>query len=215
MIRYILLFTALLAGQYAAAEDVRIASVKIHDVTEPMTFNNNCSQGLSSFDLGLIGWGDIITVGEKLWEVVTANKPVVNLQTPVAFALPQGLKCWSDLDGWQAPRVQSIDVSYKNYLDIEVVKFRLRLQYTYGGGYQGKGKYLANVAVFPADLEVSWGYTFDAKVEAEQAVNIGTSADPVAGLELNLLWTTKTVLKESDNSLHFFVQGDGVSKTDY
>ena len=95
---------------------------------------------------------------------------------------------------------------------MEDVKFRFRLQYTYGGGHSGIGKYLANVTVMPAEVSVSWGYTFNADVQVLNAVNVGTSLSPVAGLELNLKWQVKTVLKESDNSFNFFVQGDGVSQ---
>lgn len=57
-----------------------------------------------------------------------------------------------------------------------------------------------------------WGYTFNARVEVPGAVNLGTSASPVAGLELNLHWNVKTVVKESENSVHFFVDGHGQAR---
>ena len=58
-----------------------------------------------------------------------------------------------------------------------------------------------------------WGYTFDAHVEVGQAINLGSANDPLAGLEMNVRWNLKTVIKESQNSFHFFVQGDGALKT--
>ena len=193
-----------------------IASVEMQQVADDTgvkpLINNECTN-LRPFDVGTIVWSDIVTVGEKIWQIVEAGKPVVSVQVPVAFALPRGLTCWTDLDHWQVPRTQTYEVRYKNYFGVEVVHFRFRLQYTYGGGNDGVGRYLANVTVMPAELNVAWGYDFNAVVEVEQAVNMGSKKDPLAGLELNLKWTVKTVLKESDNSFHFFVQGDGAVKT--
>lgn len=199
-----------------------ISSVEIRQVQEqvqPMeiAIASDCgAQNIQPMDLsslGEIGWADIINIGQKIWKVVEANKPVVTVgQIPVAYALPRGLMCWNELDSWQAPKVNSYEVIYKNGFKIEAVKFRFRLQYTYGGGLQGKGKYLANVTVTPAEISVVSGYNFDANVDVAQAVNLGTVDNPLAGLELNLKWTVKTVLKESANSFNFFVQGDGVAR---
>lgn len=196
--------------------DIQLSADQSQHPIADIQFNNDCNDRFETFgftDLAEIGWSDIINIGQKLWAIVEANKPVVNVHgAPVASALPRGLTCWNELDGWQAPKIQSYDVTYKNGFGMEVVKFRFRLQYTYGGGRSGKGKYLANVTVAPAEISVMWGYTFNADVEVLQAVNLGTSDNPVAGLELNLKWGVKTVMKQSDNSFHFFVQGDGVSQ---
>ncbi len=169
--------------------------------------------GAEYFFLDEISWDQVVNIGKKLWSVVENGKPVVQMETPVAHALPRGLYCWSDLEHWQAPRTQVYEVTYRNGFGVEVVKFRFRLHYTYGGGRADKGQYLANVTVLPAELNVSWGYNFDAKVEVQPAVNLGTKENPIGGLELNVRWTVKTFLKESINSFHFFVQGDGVAKS--
>lgn len=217
-----LLFAALAQPIHAnALFDIQhVSIVKIADqvATEPLAVANDCtglnadgaSEGILPLD---IDWTQIISVGKQVWEVIQNNKPVVNVTAPVAHALPRGLACWSDLDRWQAPRTQVYEVTYQNGFRMDVVKFRFRLQYTYGGGHEGRGQYLSNVAVLPAELNVIWGYRFDANVDVGQAVNLGTSTDPVAGLELTLKWTVRTPLKQSDNSIHFFVQGDGVAKS--
>jgi hypothetical protein len=193
--------------------------VQIDEQAQPMdaTTTPECDVQLARptdlSSLGEISWADIVNIGQKVWEVVQAGKPVVNVHgAPMAFALPRGLTCWNQLDSWQAPKVNSYEVTYKNGFGMEVVKFRFRLQYTYGGGKSGKGKYLANVTVMPAEINVLWGYTFNANVDVQQALNLGTTDSPVAGLEMNLKWSVSTVLKQSENSFHFFVQGDGVSQ---
>lgn len=66
---------------------------------------------------------------------------------PVAHALPRGLRRWTDLERWSPPETKTYEVVYKNKFGMEVVKFRFRLQYTYGGRRSGRGRYLANVSV--------------------------------------------------------------------
>lgn len=156
-----------------------------------------------------IGWDEIVNIGAKVWQIVVDNKPILHSTAPVAHALPRGMSCWLDLERWNAPVTRGYEVVYQNKLHMEVVKFRFRLQFTGGGRNKGRGRYLANATIMNSETNVSWGYTFNSYVEVPSAINVGTSADPVAGLELNLHWNVKTVIKESDNSVHFFVDGNG------
>lgn len=198
-----------------------VQNVKLQKVGDELAYvaldTKDCAEFASIAEteslLGEISWDQIVNIGQKVWEIVQAGKPVVHMETPVANALPRGLTCWTDLEHWQAPRTQTYEVKYENGFGMEVVKFKFRLHYTYGGGKADRGQYLANVAVLPAELNVLWGYNFDAKVEVQPALNLGSKENPMAGLELNVRWTVKTVMKESLNSFHFFVQGDGVAKT--
>jgi hypothetical protein len=214
----LMMASCLAAADTVSPWDIDINSVKIREIQEAAVeqprIANDCSEQKNAPKLVTDGvsWDQIVNIGQKIWEIVNANKPVVNINQPVAYALPRGLHCWSDLDSWKAPETKSYEVSYANGFGSEVVKFRFRLQYTYGGGHKGIGRYLTNVTVMPADLSVSWGYTFNAHVEAAQAVNLGTAKDPMAGLEMNVLWKVDTVLKSSQGSFHFFVQGDGLTK---
>lgn len=202
--------------KYSTLSPWDVATVELRELPDEagsaVLIDNDCSKSPSlNSTLDGIDWGTVIAVGEKIWKIVEANKPVVTIQTPIVHALPRGLSCWLDLDSWKAPQVKAYEILYKNLYGMEVVKFRFRLQYTYGGGKASHGQYLANVTVMPAEVNVVWLYTFDAQIEVEQAVNMGSIENPLAGLGLNLKWTVKTVLKESQNSFHFFVQGDGVS----
>lgn len=197
-----------------------VSEVQLQQVEDSLTFEslsmNDCAGTSDTFDplfFDGVTWDQIVSVGKKVWEIVKAGKPVSHAQTPVVHALPAGLQCWTDLEHWQAPRTQTYEVVYKNGFGMEVVKFRFRLHYTYGGGKAEKGQYLANVSVLPAELNVMWGYTFNASVEVGNTVNLGSRENPVAGIEMNLKWNVNTVLKDSQNSFHFFVQGDGLSRT--
>lgn len=216
MLRSLLAILAVSLGTAAhAAMPWDITDMKVElveDVTEARPLvDDDCVKLNGIVEDALVNWDQIMAIGEKIWKVVEANKPSVTVKTPTVSALPRGLSCWADLEQWQAPRTQTYQVIYKNGFGMEAVKFRFRLHYTYGGGKGGRGKYLANVTVMPADLNVIWGYTFNAEVEVGKAVNLGTMESPVAGLELNMKWQVKTVVKEINSSYHYFVQGDGAA----
>jgi hypothetical protein len=152
---------------------------------------------------------DIVAFGEKLWKLVEAGRPVVSFRTPLVHALPSNIRCWADLVGWHAPKSSLWEIRYRNGFGAEVVKFRYRLVYSYGGGQDGQGRYLANVTVVPAELNVAWGFKFDAEVNVGRAINTGTRQNPLAGLQIQVRWNIKSVVKEGIQTENYFVQGDG------
>ncbi|MCB0384098.1 MAG: hypothetical protein KDD43_01800 [Bdellovibrionales bacterium] len=151
----------------------------------------------------------IINMGKKIWEIVKANKPVVEIKTKTANALPKGIQCWDQLESWNFPKAETYKVVYKNLMGIEVVRFTFRVIFTYGGQYQGKGKYITNATIVPADVNVVWGYTFGANVKINQVVNLGTKQNPKAGMEMNLDWMVKTPLVENRKTSTYFLSGEG------
>lgn len=148
-------------------------------------------------------------IGTRIWKLIEANRPVVSVESKVANALPRNVTCWMDLENWKVPKVYKYNVTYKNVFGAEVVNFTFRVIYTYGASYEGRGKYLSNVSVHPAELNVLWGYTFNSKVEVQRIVNIGTKQDPIAGMEMKLNWQISTPIKDSTNSKIFFITANG------
>lgn len=153
--------------------------------------------------------GTIINYGKEIWKIISENKPVVHIKKASANALPQGVSCWTELQNWNIPQSKAYKVIYTNLFGIDVVSFEFRLHYTYGGQVGEVGQYLANVTVAPMNLEVLWGYTFDAEVEVANVVNLGTHANPLAGMEISMNWKVATVVKEEQTRLIYFVQGNG------
>ncbi len=158
---------------------------------------------------GTVVMDQIIGYGKQLWQIIEKGRPVVNVRGVSSHALPRGVKCWTDLDGWQVPKVATYNVSYKNLLGSRVVGFEFKVVFSHGGGMFGQGQYIANAQVIPTQLDVVWGYNFDAQVRVGQILNLGSSAFPKAGMELELQWSVKTPLKSHQMSKSYFVQGDG------
>jgi hypothetical protein len=162
-------------------------------------------------DLGVVDVviDKIINIGSKLWNIVLANAPVTTLNMPTASALPQGTQCWVELENWQLPKSQMFHVTYKNLLGMQVVNFSYRLVYTAGGSYNGAGQYLANVTVFPAKVDVAWGFKFDADVSVGDIMNLGSKTDPEAGLQVDVQWKVNTPFNSHTSTNNYFIRGSG------
>ncbi|MFI5362644.1 MAG: hypothetical protein ACHQ49_11795 [Elusimicrobiota bacterium] len=157
---------------------------------------------------------DIINIGLKIWKIVVENKPVVDVKTQYATALPKGSSGWTEISGWHVPVGTIYELTAKNGYGVRTIKVRYQVLRTYGGSYQGKGQYLTAVTVEPLLVEVGWGYRFsmDAAVPDTSIVNVGTSADPVAGMMATLSWRISTPIKDASGQGLYFLQGDGAYK---
>lgn len=151
----------------------------------------------------------VINIGKKVWDVVAKGKPVVNIQTDVATALPAGAKCWLDLQGWARPQSKVWGISFKNLYGVEVVKLVYRVLYLPGGSVDGQGRYIGYATIQPVEVNVAWGYTFNAKVTIPTVFNMGSKASPIAGMNITMSWTIDTILKHTEQSQSFFVSGLG------
>ncbi|MFA6434838.1 MAG: hypothetical protein WCW52_09100 [Elusimicrobiales bacterium] len=153
----------------------------------------------------------IINIGAKIWDIVKLNAPTADIETTYATALPQGITAWNQLAGWQRPKSYTYGFSVKNLYGATVVNVKYKVMFTYGGSYNGKGRYLTGVTMLPVSADVSWGYRFSlsAQVPDSTVVNMGTGSDPVAALQLNTVWKITTSLKDSNGAGAYYMQGDG------
>jgi hypothetical protein len=151
----------------------------------------------------------IINIGKKIWAIVDAGRPVVNIKVDTANALPAGVKCWDELEGWQAPISKLYKASYKNGFNSTVVSYAFRVGFISGGSYKGQGKYITLASVQPADVHVSWGFRLDAQATVPMVFNQGTKADPLAGMQLAMNWQVKSPLTEIQRAENFFINAVG------
>jgi hypothetical protein len=154
----------------------------------------------------------IINIGQKIWKIIVDNKPVVEVKNTYATALPEGVKSWSQMAGWQRPKGTIYELTAKNAYGGQVIKLRYQVLRTTGGSYKGAGKYLTAVTVEPLLVEVAWGYHFsmDASVPDTSVVNVGTSESPVAAMMAQLGWRIQTPIKDSQGKGLYYLQGDGL-----
>lgn len=188
------------AGDCSGAGLKRFADLDLLDQVK------NPLDPINEFEMKL---DQIINIGKKIWKIVEAGKPVVSYKTDVATAMPQGAGCWTDLQNWSAPRSQSWGVSYKNLYGVEVVKHVYRVSYLPGGSVNGAGKYIGYASVVPVELNVAWGYKFEATVNVPTVFNMGSAEAPKAGMQIDVNWKVNTVLKSVESTDSYFVSGTG------
>ncbi|MEN0058152.1 MAG: hypothetical protein AAGB31_04910 [Bdellovibrio sp.] len=149
----------------------------------------------------------IINIGKKIFAVVNAGRPVVNVQLDTANALPRGLTCWSDLTGWNIPHSKVYNVQYENGLGMTVVDFSYRVSFTAGGSADGVGQYITNATFMPANVSVGWGFTFDATAAIPSVFNTGSKQNPVAGMQMNMEWKVTSPVAYEQGTESYFVSG--------
>ena len=154
----------------------------------------------------------IVNLGLKIWKIIEDNKPVVDVKTQYATALPEGIKSWTQMSGWQRPKGTIYQLTAKNAYGGQVINLRYQVLRTSGGNYKGTGKYLTAVTVEPLLVEVAWGYHFSlqASVPDTSVVNVGTSESPVAAMMAQLGWRISTAVKDSQGKGIYYLQGDGL-----
>lgn len=158
----------------------------------------------------------LINIGSKIWSIVKAGKPVVNFNIgPSANALPQGAKCWDELETWQIPNVMRIKSVIKNSYGFALAEFQFDVVFTWGGSFNGKGQYLTHVQVFPSDTYTFFMQELNASVNVASIMNRGTKDDPIAGMQVDIKWQFKNFMNEVNDSTSVFVQGDGFVKKLY
>jgi hypothetical protein len=154
-----------------------------------------------------VDWNEIVNIGKRIWQVIEANKPVVNVSYLYANALPKGARA-EDLDNFSDIQDKSFHAYGTNYLGMTVYDVVYTVVHRYNGSYKGRGKYLENVSVIPSHVQVAWGYTLDLDVTKTATVNVGTSSRPVASLALELTLKTHTVMKSDESRSLFQFRGD-------
>lgn len=158
----------------------------------------------------------LIALGEKVYKIVEKGRPVNNTTFAPISVLPKVDGKVVDVmstEQWQTPVKHSYEVIYKNLYGIEVIKFRYTVIYSYGGSYDGKGKYLTDVQIVPEEVSVSWGFQFNASMKLVGLTNKGTKLNPVAAATLSMEHTAKSVLTTHTKIHTVYVTGAGEFKS--
>ena len=161
---------------------------------------------------GVIGVIDnIVNLVDKIMTIIAKNQPVVNLNVNYANAVPFGTSHWTQLQNWSRPATKRYAFVMKNLYGGEVVKVLYQVHWTHSGNFNGVGKFLTGVTVEPLSVTTAWGYNVDltAEVPDSTIANVGTSANPIASMQVQLKWKVHTIIKDIQQKAIYYVQGDG------
>jgi hypothetical protein len=152
---------------------------------------------------------DVIAIGKQAWTFMQENKPVVNTNTDFAGAVPSGINDWRSLAGWKNTLRGPITFSWINGFNSETVHIDFKWANTYNGNYNGVGKYVTQAGPSLGKVDVSWGYTVDIDVNAFSPLNIGTTKDPVAQIDVGIQCRASTVLADVSKNYRARFKGTG------
>lgn len=157
---------------------------------------------------------EIIAFGKEIYKIIEAGKPVINTNYAPISVLPLGTKYGQaitpmNLNNWQSPKFAKFKVTYKNGYGAEVVSFTYNVNMSYGGKFGDQGAYITNAQIVPENVNVLWGYTFNAKMSLVGLTNTGSDEDPVAGATLSLSYSVSTVIREDRNNMTIYIDGNG------
>jgi hypothetical protein len=156
---------------------------------------------------------DIAQLLVNVWQLVQDNKPVVDVQNLSASALPNIAKNnWVALTGWQPERQLTYHLTVQNGYNMTVIDLTYQVNLLFGGSYQGKGRYVASAQVLPTNVKVLWGFDLDLTASAPTIINIGTQADPLASIKLDVTYQLKSLFKNQTTTATYLLQGDGLMK---
>lgn len=174
--------------------------------TQPDTSRHNHPFSIVDDLAGIQTW---ITLGEKVWNLVVANKPVSNVSTQRIAVLPISQPNWQEMENWKGPAVKSFVIEAINGFGSAVISQTYTVAMNYGGQLDGKGAFLANATVIPTNIDVSWGFSLDSSIEVGEAINTSTKDNPTPGIDLQVKWVMDSVVSHSEGRDSFFVKGDG------
>ncbi|MCG2725212.1 MAG: hypothetical protein L6420_02965 [Elusimicrobia bacterium] len=185
------------------------SSIMIEEIAEDSSYNSERADSSDNpFDI----IKKIVNTASKIFKIIEENRPVVNIATNYANAVPQGVAHWTQLTGWKGPNSKTYKFSARNAVGIKVVKMTYKVHYIWGGSFKGKGKFLTGVTIEPKSIETAWGCNLDmtAEVPDSSVGNAGTSENPVASMEIHLKWKVKTFTRDIEKTAVYRVQGDGL-----
>jgi hypothetical protein len=171
--------------------------------------------------IGQVGPGEIIALanelialGEKVYTLVQKGKPTIAVDYAPIQVVPKDPKTSSyvdsfDLTNTSDPVKKRFVASVKNFLNSEVVRFEYMVVFSYGGSWNGKGKYIQNAMIIPVGVTVGYGYDFTATMKLQGITNKGTAADPIATALLTMNYTIKGWGKAINNNQVVHITGLG------
>ena len=158
---------------------------------------------------------DMVALGEAIYELVKKGKPTnVTEYAPISVVprdpMTKEIADIFDLEGFSMPVERNFVARVKNGAGKEVVSFSYKVMYSYGGSYNGTGKYLTNVLIVPGAVRTTFGWDFNATMKLSGMMNHGSKADPVAGVMVTVKYQMNSWSSafERNDTIHVTGRGE-------
>lgn len=158
---------------------------------------------------------EVVGLGEAIYDLAKKGKPTNVTEFAPISIVPKNPTTKEyidpfDLDNFSMPVEKNFVASVKNTRGKEVVSFKYKVFYSYGGSFNGTGKYLTGVIIVPSEIKTSFGWDFNASMKLTGIMNHGTKENPVAGAMITVKYQFNSWFKayERNDTVHITGNGD-------
>lgn len=153
--------------------------------------------------------GTIVEIGKKAWDLVKNNEAVVDYDQDWCGAVPEiYAEDWSSLAGWKDVHSEEFRFHYKIAGD---TVSELKWKYAWsaeGHDAEGVGRYVMNAGVHIDRLYARAGQSLKASVTSLAPLNYGTVEDPMAGINIQVSFTSASAFNSATTTCTVTVRGD-------
>jgi hypothetical protein len=167
---------------------------------------------------------DVVALGEAVYALVEKGRPKVTTEYSPIDILPRDpsnteadpAKRYAvspfDMEGFSFPVEKMITAKVKSPTGKEAVVFQYKVVYSYGGSYNGAGKYLTGINIIPASVRVAHGWTFNSTMKLTGMMNHGTRANPIVGAMITIKYSMSSMTQAFERNDTIYIMGDGQMK---
>jgi hypothetical protein len=160
---------------------------------------------------------EIIALGEKIYTLVQKGKPNITTEYAPINVLPRNPSTQKYVDpfeiaGTKDPVTKKYSTKIKNGLGAVVAQFDYTVFFSYGGSWNGKGKYIQNAMIVPTYAMASYMWNLSVKMKLEGITNKGTSQDPIATATMTIQYKVESTFNKIEKNDTIYVTGLGEYK---
>ena len=167
---------------------------------------------------------DVVALGESIYTLVEKGRPKIKTDYAPISILPRDPSNTAadpaqkyavdpfDMEGFSFPVEKMITAKLKNSFGKEVAVFQYKIIYSYGGSYNGTGKYLTGINIIPAKVTAGWGWVLDSSMKLSGMMNHGTRANPVVGAMITVKYNMTNLTRGVERNDTIYISGDGSMK---
>ena len=167
---------------------------------------------------------DVVALGEAIYALVEKGRPKITTEYAPISILPRdptnsatdpALKYAVDpfdMEGFSFPVEKLITAKIKSPTGGAAVEFKYKVIYSYGGSYNGTGKYLTGINIIPASVKVGHGWTLNSTMKLTGMMNHGTRANPIVGAMITVKYSIGSMTQAFERNDTIYISGDGSMK---
>lgn len=157
---------------------------------------------------------DVVALGEDIYTLLEKSRPKITTSYEPISIVPRDPMTKEivdpyELEGFSMPVEKTYRSRVKNMLGKEVAVFDYKLMYSYGGSYNGAGKYLTGILIIPGAIHAKRGWTIDSTMKLTGLMNHGTRENPVVGAFITVKYAIHSLGNAFERNDTFHITGNG------